>query len=471
MLRLDNQSLFCVCDMILCMKHTRNQEDQYRRMTETPVSKLIFTLGIPTVISMLVTNIYNMADTYFVGSIGTSASGATGVVFALMGILQAFGFMYGHGAGSHISRKLGARDVHAARKYSAVSFYLSIFTGLFIMIIGCLFMDPLMRLLGSTETILPYARTYAFYILIAGPAFTSSCVLNNILRYERMAFFAMIGLTSGGILNIFGDALLVNVFHMGIAGAGISTAVSQYISMFILMVPYIRRKTQSSIAFSFFHPTRYIVKDIVSVGMPSLLRQGLNSASSMVLNLSAGIYGDAAVATISIVSRIMNFLSCVAIGIGQGFQPVSAFNYGAGFYSRVKEGYLFSLKAGTVLMFMFALAGFVFSDQLVMLFRNDPMVIEIGTIALKLQCISLVLMPVSIFGNMLFQSIGLSKTASFLAALRSGIVLIPVVLLLSHLLGITGLECSQAVSEAISALITLPISLRFIASLPPDQKA
>lgn len=468
-MRLFWQSLFLVCDIISGMKHVMNQDEQYRRMTETPVSKLIFSLGIPTVISMLVTNIYNMADTYFVGTIGTSASGATGVVFALMGILQAFGFMYGHGAGSHISRRLGARDVHAARKYSATSFYLSIFTGLIIMISGFLFMDPLMRLLGSTETILPYARTYAFYILIAGPAFTSSCVLNNILRYEGMAFFAMIGLTSGGILNIFGDALLVNVFHMGIAGAGLSTAVSQYISMIILMVPYIRGKTQSSIALSFFHPDGNTVKDIVSVGMPSLLRQGLNSASSMVLNLSAGVYGDAAVAAISIVSRIMNFLSCVAIGIGQGFQPVSAFNYGAGFYSRVKDGYLFSLKAGTVLMVLFAIGGFVFSEQLVMLFRNDPMVIDIGAVALKLQCISLVLMPVSIFGNMLFQSIGLSKTASFLAALRSGVVLIPVVLLLSYLFGLTGLEWAQAVSEVVSALITLPISLRFISTLPQDH--
>ncbi len=452
------------------MKHVRTQEEQYKRMTETPVSKLIFSLGIPTVVSMLVTNIYNMADTYFVGTIGTSASGATGVVFALMGILQAFGFMYGHGAGSHISRRLGARDVHAARQYSAASFYLSIFTGLAIMAVGFLFMDPLMRMLGSTETILPYARIYGFYILLAGPAFTSSCVLNNILRYEGMAFFAMIGLTSGGILNIFGDALLVNGLHMGIAGAGISTAISQYISMFILMVPYIRKQTQSSISFSFFHPTWSVVKDIVSVGMPSLLRQGLNSASSMVLNLSAGVYGDAAVAAISIVSRIMNFLSCVAIGIGQGFQPVSAFNYGAGFYSRVKDGYLFSLKAGTVLMCLFALGGFVFSDLLVMVFRNDPLVIDIGSVALRLQCIALVLMPVSIFGNMLFQSIGLSRTASFLASLRSGLVLIPVVLLFSFLFGLTGLEWAQAVSEVISALITLPISLRFIAALPADHQ-
>lgn len=445
------------------------QEEQYKKMTETPVGPLIFSLGLPTVVSMLVTNIYNMADTYFVGTIGTSASGATGIVFALMGILQAFGFMYGHGAGSNISRRLGAKDVEKARRYSAASFYLSVLTGLAIMAAGLLFMDPLMRLLGSTETILPYARIYAFYILIAGPAFTSSCVLNNILRYEGRAFYAMIGLTAGGILNIFGDALFVNVMRMGIAGAGLSTAISQYISMGILMLPYLQGKTQSSIRISYFHPDSEIVSGIVSVGMPSLLRQGLNSASTMILNVCAGPYGDAAVAAISIVSRIMNFLSCMAIGIGQGFQPVSAFNYGAGFFSRVKEGYLVSLKYGTILMVGFAAAGFFFSGGLITLFRDDPAVIAIGAAALRLQCISLILMPVSIFGNMLFQSIGLSRTASFLAALRSGLVLIPAVWILTSLFHLTGLESAQAVSEAVSALITIPITYRFLKELPPDR--
>lgn len=445
------------------------QEEQYKKMTETPVGPLIFSLGLPTVVSMLVTNIYNMADTYFVGTIGTSASGATGIVFALMGILQAFGFMYGHGAGSNISRRLGAKDVEKARRYSAASFYLSVLTGLAIMAAGLLFMDPLMRLLGSTETILPYARIYAFYILIAGPAFTSSCVLNNILRYEGRAFYAMIGLTAGGILNIFGDALFVNVMRMGIAGAGLSTAISQYISMGILMLPYLQGKTQSSIRISYFHPDSEIVSGIVSVGMPSFLRQGLNSASTMILNVCAGPYGDAAVAAISIVSRIMNFLSCMAIGIGQGFQPVSAFNYGAGFFSRVKEGYLVSLKYGTILMVGFAAAGFFFSGGLITLFRDDPAVIAIGAAALRLQCISLILMPVSIFGNMLFQSIGLSRTASFLAALRSGLVLIPAVWILTSLFHLTGLESAQAVSEAVSALITIPITYRFLKELPPDR--
>ena len=213
---------------------------QYKKMTETPVSKLITSLAVPTIISMLVTSIYNMADTYFVGTIGTSASGATGIVFGLMAILQAFGFMFGHGAGTNIAAQLGRKNVRAAREYASTSFWSSILAGFVIMGIGIAFMDPLMRLMGSTDTILPYARIYAYCILIAGPAMTSSCVMNNILRYEGKAFFDMIGLTAGGLLNIFGDFLLVRVFNLGIFGAGLSTTISQYISMGILLLPYLQ---------------------------------------------------------------------------------------------------------------------------------------------------------------------------------------------------------------------------------------
>ena len=255
------------------------QQEQYERMTRTPVHHLICSLAVPTIISMLVTNIYNMADTYFVSGLGTSASAATGVVFGLMAILQAFGFMFGHGAGSHISRRLGARDVNSARTYSTMSFYLSLAAGAVIAVLGIAFMDPSMRLLGSTDTILPYARDYAFYILIAGPAFTSSCVMNNILHYEGKAFYAMIGLTSGGILNIFGDAFLINVLHMGISGAGLSTAVSQYISMIILAVPFIWGQVQSSLSPRYFRFSWKTMGDIVYVGFPSLMRQGLDGSA------------------------------------------------------------------------------------------------------------------------------------------------------------------------------------------------
>lgn len=445
-------------------------DEQYKKMTETPVTKLILMLGIPTIISMLVTNIYNMADTYFVGTLGTSASGATGIVFGLMSVLQAFGFMFGHGAGSNISRKLGGHDIESARVYASTSFFGSIFAGLVIMIIGLVFMDPVMYLFGSTSTILPYARTYAFYILIAGPALTSSCVMNNILRYEGKAFYAMLGLTSGGILNMFMDALFVRKLNMGIAGAGLATAVSQYISWGILLLPYLQGKTQSQFHFKYITKDIHILNSIVSVGSPSLARQGLNSISTMVLNSCAGVYGDSAIAAISIVNRICNFLFCVATGIGQGFQPVSAFNYGAGIYSRVKKGFKATFIMGLIVMIALGVFGYTNATVLVRIFRDDIEVIQIGEKALRYQCLGLWLMPLTLYGNMLFQSIGKAKTALFLACLRSGFVLIPVLFITTHFFGIFGLEIAQAISEVLSSLITIPFIVIFLKNLPVDTK-
>ena len=224
---------------------TDSAQIQYDKMTKTPINKLVLQLGLPTTVSMLVTSVYNMADTFFVSQLGTSVSGATGVVFALMAIINAFGFMFGHGAGSNISRKLGAHDIKSARKFASTSFFLSLLCGTLICILGFLFHSPFMRLLGSTDSILPHAIEYSTWILIAAPAMASSCVMNNILRYEGKAFFAMLGLASGGILNIFGDMFLIFVLKLGVRGAGISTAVSQYISMAILISPFLRGKVQS----------------------------------------------------------------------------------------------------------------------------------------------------------------------------------------------------------------------------------
>ena len=448
------------------------QEDraqaQYRKMTETPIPKLVLTLGIPTTISMLVTNIYNMADTFFVGTLGTSASGATGVVFGLMGIIQAFGFMLGHGAGSNISRRLGSREVDKARMYAATSFYASLGAGLLILLLGFCFQDPLLRLLGSTDSILPYARDYSTWILLAAPAMAGSCVMNNILRYEGKATFAMCGLVSGGLLNILGDYLLIQVFSLGISGAGISTAVSQYISAGILLVPFVTKKVQSRVTPRFVSHRFGDLLTILITGLPSMMRQGLGSISTMVLNGCAGPYGDAAIAAMSIVSRVMNFLFCIGLGVGQGFQPVSAFNYGAKKYSRTKDAALFTCFFSMVVLAVAAAFGWVFAGPIVTLFREDPDVIAIGTFALQAHCIALCFLPISVCGNMLFQSIGKSGRATFLASSRSGLFFIPIVLLLNWCMGLTGLQIAQAVADILSALVTLPLVWSFLRHLPPD---
>lgn len=446
------------------------EKKQYEKMTEAPVSKLIIMLGIPTTISMLVTNIYNMADTYFVGELGTSASGAVGVVFGLMAIIQAFGFMFGHGAGSIISRRLGAKDVESATRFASTSFVSALAAGGLITVLGLLFLEPLMRLLGSTDTILPYAKTYAIFILIAAPFMASSCVMNNILRYEGRAALAMVGLISGSVINIFGDWFLMTRCHLGVEGAGISTAVSQLISFGILFYMFSSNKTQSRLALRYVTREPKEVLMICKTGLPSLMRQGLSSVSTMMLNGQAGVYGDAAVAAMSIVNRICMFVFSVGLGIGQGFQPVSAFNYGAKKYGRVRKGFYFTITAGEVLLGAIAVLGMFFPAQLVAVFQNDPEVVAIGEVALRVQLVALFFQPMTVCANMMFQSIGKNGRATLLAMLRSGLCFIPVLLLLSNTMGLTGVEVSQTVADILSFFISLPFALHFLRELDQREK-
>lgn len=447
---------------------TETATSHYQKMTETPIPKLIISLGIPTTISMMITSIYNMADTYFVGQIGTSASGAVGVMFGLMAIIQAFGFMFGHGAGSIIARKLGEKKLDYATMTASTSFVCSLIAGGLIMFLGLIFCDPLMRLLGSTETILPYARAYGRYILLAAPIMAASCVLNNILRYEGKALFAMIGLTSGGILNIFGDWLLIVKFDMGVDGAGIATAVSQCVSFLLLLYMFLVGKTQTKISFRRASRNPEDVMNIIKTGFPSLMRQGLNSISTMVLNGYAGIYGDAAVAAMSIVNRICFFVFAVGLGLGQGFQPVCAFNYGAKKYSRVRKSFWFTVMAGEVALGVLAVLGMFMSSWVIGFFRDDPEVIQIGVFALRVQLISLFFIPLTVCANMMFQSVGINGKATFLSALRSGLCFVPFIIILASLFGLTGVQISQTVADIATFIISLPFVLSFFKRLPKD---
>ena len=445
---------------------SETKEQQYVRMTETPVEKLIITLGIPTTISMLVTNIYNLADTYFVSTLGNSASGAVGVVFALMGLIQAFGFTFGMGSGSILSRKLGKGDVESARITASTGFAMALLCGMLISTFGLLFITPFMTLLGSTITILPYATDYSTFILIAAPAMTCSCVLNNVLRYEGKALFSMMGLVSGAILNLFGDFFLIEILDMGIAGAGISTMLSQYVSLFILLLPFLRKQVQTRIRFSLVSRRLKIYTEILSVGFPSLLRQGLNSISGMTLNWCAASFGDAAIASMSIVSRVMNFLFCITIGIGQGFQPVSAFNYGAEKFDRVKKAFRFTVIFCMGIMFLTGIFGFVFAEPIVKLFRDDPRVVEIGVKALRMTVPALLILPISTAANMLCQSIGKAKQASFLASTRSGLFYIPVLVVASRIAGLTGIQMSQIIADVLAVGVTIPILYEVFREFP-----
>lgn len=446
-----------------------SSDSQYIKMTETPVARLVITLGIPTTISMLITNIYNMADSYFVSQVSLSAGGATSIVFGIMSIIQAFGFMFGHGAGSHISRQLGGKHIDKANNYASTGFFTAIWCGIVIMSAGLIFSKPLMILLGSTPTILPHAMDYAFWIFLAAPAMTASCVLNNILRYEGKATLAMIGLTTGGILNIFLDYMLVVRLEMDISGAGLATAISQYVSFGILLSVFILGKTQSKLRISNISPEFYILKDIIITGLPSLARQGLNSISVMVLNAQAEEFKDAAIAAMGYVSRTSSLIFSVGLGIGQGFQPVSAFNYGAKKYSRVKKSTYFTAIFGAAFMGVLSALCFAFAPEIIELFRSEKEVIDIGSVGLRIQCAFLMFLPISVVSTMLFQSIGKSVPALVLSCLQSGLVFIPLCLILPRFLGVLGIQLSQPIAYFITALVSLPITLRFLKRLPADN--
>ena len=441
---------------------------QYDKMTKQPVGSLVITLGIPTTISMLVTNIYNMVDTMFVGKLGTSASGAVGIVFGFMSILQAFGFLFGQGAGSIISRRLGNKDEDSASVVASTAFFSSMFMGLLIGILGTVFNTKMVYLLGSTDTILPYAKTYSLFIMVAAPFMTSTFTMNNILRFEGKASLSMVGLMTGAILNMVGDPILMFGLDMGIAGAGLSTAISQFISFCVLLSMFLSGKTQSKLSVRKITREFNVLFDIVATGFPSLVRQGLQAVSTMILNQQARIYGDAAVAAMSIVSRISFFIFAVGLGIGQGFQPVCGFNYGARKFSRVKEAFSFTLVAGEVLLGMFAVAGLLFSNQAIAVFRDDAEVIAFGTPALRYQCMALFLNPLIVLSNMTLQSTGQRAWATFLSMMRSGLYLIPMIYILTYTMGARGIQLAQPVSDVLSFATALPVIVNFIRKLPED---
>ena len=447
------------------MANADRSAEQFRKMTETPIPKLILSLAAPTILSMIITSIYNLADTFFVGQISTSASGAVGIVSSLMAILQALGFMLGHGSGSIISRSLGSQNTDAATRFASTSFFTALVFGGIITAAGLLTLPDFMMLLGSTETILPHACAYARYILLAAPIMMSSLVMNNILRYEGKASFAMIGLVTGGLLNIALDPLFIFGLGMGTAGAGLATALSQTISFCILLSMFLRGKTVSQFRLSAVTREARDFGRILLGGAPSFGRQGLNSIGGMLLNLAARSHGDAAVAGMSIVSRIFMFIISVAIGVGQGLQPVASFNYGARKYRRVRQAAIFTIEAAFCMLVVLVGLCWVNGDALVRLFRDDPAVTTVALPAFHYQCLAMLLQPIIVVANMTFQSVGASGRATFLACCRQGVFFIPLILILPRTHGLFGVEICQPIADVLTFLVSLPFLIAFLQQL------
>lgn len=441
------------------VSHAR-ADAKYRQMTQRPVEGLILRLSLPAVISNLVTMAYNLVDTFFIGRLGTAQSGAIGIAFSVMTILQAVGFFFGNGSGNTLARELGKHNEERASKLLSIGFFGSVFSGALIAVLGLATLRPLVVMLGSTETIAPYAIEYLTPLLCAAPFVCASFTMNGLLRYQGQSAFAMVGLVSGALLNLALAPYLIFVLKMGILGAGLATAICQTVSFCILLYMS-RRHSVIRLSFHSFKPSVLLIREILGGGLPSLVRQGASSIAVTCVNLAANPFGDAAIAAMAIVMRIMLFINSVIVGLGQGFQPVCGYNYGAGLFARVRRGYWFCIRISTALLAVFAVALFIAAPHLIAVFRSDPAVIAVGAFALRIQCFTCALNGFNMMSNMMQQTMGMTGIASFLALCRLGLFLAPTVLILPHVFGVLGVQMAQSVSDVLSFLVTMPFQ-RFI---------
>lgn len=438
---------------------------QFDKMVNTPIKKLVLSLGIPTIISMLITSVYNIADTFFVSQLGTSASGAVSVIFPLMAIIQAIGFTLGMGGGSVISSLLGEKRDEEAQVVGSSAFYSAIILGLVITVFSLLFMNPLLKLLGSTDTALEYARDYALYIVLGAPIMTGSFVLNNLLRSEGKSKLAMIGLTTGGLLNIVLDPLFIFNLDMGISGAAVATLLSQLTSFIILLSMFVFKK--SIITLSIFKISRSfnVYSEVIKVGFPSMCRQGLASIATILLNNQAKLYGgDPALSAMGITSKIFMVIFSISLGIGQGYQPVCGYNYYSKRFDRVKEAMWFTLIVMLITMSVLSIFFFMFSTQVMEVFRDDPEVIKIGSKALKFQCAVMPFLSINTICNMTYQSTKQKFKATILSCCRQGIFFIPLIIVLPMIFDINGVVSTQAAAD----LLTFVFSMFFFINLCKD---
>lgn len=442
------------------MTAANSPELKHKRMTETPIPKLLFSLAVPTIVSMLISAFYNMADTYFIGRLGSaSATAAVGVCFPMMAVLQAVGFMFGQGSGNFIARGLGAKKIRGAEEMASTAFFSAVMTGVLLMAAGLVLLPRLVVWLGSTVTIAPYAMDYARYILFATPWLIASIVLNNQLRLQGNAIFAMVGMTSGAILNIALDPLFIFTFQMGVAGASMATMFSQMIA-FVLLLLGTRRGDNLRIRFKRFTPAAAYFKGILRGGLPALFRQSIGSLAIIMLNTVAGQMGDTVIAAFSIVFRIMMFVQMIVIGLGQGFQPICGFNYGSGRYDRVREAYWFTIRISFFMLLAGAVLAFIFAPQVIELFlKGYPDVTEIGSLALRLQTFMLPFFSVLMMSSMLLQTIGYVRNASLLAVARQGLFLFPALLILPRFFGLLGLQLAQPIADCCAVILSIPLGI------------
>ncbi len=442
------------------------QDEKFRTMTQKPVGRLIAGLAVPSILSMMTTAVYNLCDSWFVSQVGdsivsTHAVAALGVIFSYQTLGNAVGFFFGHGSGNYISRALGRKERSKASEMAAAGVFSSFIAGLILGFVGFLASEPFLRLLGANSEILPEALQYFTYIALATPFLTTQLTLNNQLRLQGNARLGMIGIMSGAILNIALDAIFIFYLNMGIQGASLATAISQFIACSILLImTHVGDGIPPKL--SNFHPSIIVYKEIFAGGLPSLSRQGLNALATVVLNRYAVHYGADPLAALSIVSRLNHMVLCIAIGVGQGFQPVCGFNYGAKLYNRVKQAYYFGIKLNTIILSIGFVILCAFSSNIIALFGSSEAAAVIAVRTTRYYALCLPFLGFVVMTEMIHQNTRQTVRASLLAAMRQGIALIPAIIIMDAIWNLEGVLWAQSAANVVALCVSLPFSVQLM---------
>lgn len=435
------------------------RDERRNMMLEDSIVKIIPLIAVPMIIAMLIDSIYNITDTYFVSQLGTAATAAVGVNDSLMHLMRSVAMGFGMGASSYISRLLGAKRDEEASRVGTTSFLTALGTLATLAAIAFMFMGPLVTMLGATETVKPYSMDYARWILMAAPFTGGTVVLSQILRAEGSTKMSMIGMVSGCIINIGLDPLFINVFGLGVAGAALATGFSKLISCTVLLMPFLMKRSLLEIKFKLFTPKKEIYGEIARMGIPTFLRSSMFSLSSIVTNNVAGGFGDSALAAVSVANKCTRLVGSGIMGLGQGFQPIAGYCWGAKKYKRIRQAFwtcsAMGAAAGVILGTIMAFS----ATNLVSVFAssNDAQIVKIGSFMIITQCITMVPHVWGMIANGLYQALGRSVGAAVLGLSRQMICLIPSVVILSSLFGVYGLASAQATADILTVIIAFPM--------------
>jgi len=441
------------------MSKTMSQEYRKNMMLTDSIPRIIFKMAVPTIVAFIINSVYSLADTYFVSSLGTNATAAVSVNASLDQIIMLTGSLFAVGGNSYAARLLGAKEEEKANQVVSTSFFLAAIFSSIIMVLGFVFMKPMVHLLGATPTCEQYSIDYATYVLLVAPLMATSFVMNQCLRAEGSAVYSMIGMGFGGILNCFLDPIFIFTLDLGVAGASIATAISKAVSFAILLFPYLTRRSILRISLRKFKPSKNILYQIVSVGSSSMFRSTLAVVSAIILNNIAGEISDSVLAGIGVTTKVMMFPFSIILGFGTGFQPVAGFNWGAKRFDRVRQSYRFAAKTVLIGSTVMALGLGLFANETILLFAEaDPAMQEIGALAIRLQCIALPIHGWVAIVNMMCSGLGRAGKALILSTSRQGTCFLPFVHVVTHFFGAYGVAAIQAFADVLTLFLALPIS-------------